>query len=373
MTKFSFRRIVVIYGGLALLSFIFRYLGGEPIGRSIIGIFTSWASATFLAIVYEYSRVLQVPPRTSRIYRYLFIIPGFIQIAEEVNRLIEIRGEVLSNQPYVIYLILYVFWIGFVLLIALLLRSAYITQAVRPTSPVMASEVLAPSSNGASSITNTPSLLLGRGDSHVDRVIHSVIERSMKSERVASFSLTIMLILVMIGGMASFGLWIFTHADRINSLEAERNKLVSLQAEMKIVRDKLGLGSDEAKARLDPFINFVDKNYSTSPSYEATLNRLSLQTQSNYADIAIRVTIALLTIFLVQVFFAVYKYNRHLANILAAKAEAFELAGSEEDARKELCREAASMIKEGVPGFGQPPRTLIEEAVRAAERLRKRE
>lgn len=106
--------------------------------------------------------------------------------------------------------------------------------------------------------------------------------------------------------------------------------------------------------------------------YEATLERLKEESKSNYADIAIRVTIAVLTIFLVQVFFSVYKYNRHLAIMLSAKAEALELVSNDDDARKELSREAVSIVKESIPGFGPNPRTPMEEAGRITERVWRR-
>jgi hypothetical protein len=216
--------------------------------------------------------------------------------------------------------------------------------------------------------------LLGKGEGYIDRVINSVIDRSIRSERQANFSLVIMLMLVMVGGMASFGLWALTHADRISTLESETNNLRRLSESFQDVRDKLDSNNEAAAkdslARLDQFVKDNKLDYQ---SYKDTLGRLSQQSQLNYGDIAIRVTIAVLTIFLVQVFFAVYRYNRHLAIMLAAKAEALELAGNDDDSRKDLSREAVSIIKESIPGFGAHPKTPIEEIVRAVDRLRKRD
>lgn len=74
-----------------------------------------------------------------------------------------------------------------------------------------------------------------------------------------------MLVLVALGGMASFGLWAFTHADRISTLEAETKRLVSLQADMKVLQGTLGTGSDESKVKLDRLLKEVDDYYKTTP------------------------------------------------------------------------------------------------------------
>jgi hypothetical protein len=309
-----------------------------------------------------------MPRRKSLTSRLLFIIPAATQVIQ--------NGVYTDRFEFFIYreLINFVAWgveCGAVIVGVWLLHSGY---KFRTTSldHQSVSENFAVTTNEPESRDALRTNLLGRGDGYIDRVIHSVINRSLKSERIATFSLIVMLVLVLIGGMASFGLWAFTHADRISSIESERNKLTLLQAEMQELKQELTSSDQAAAAKLDRLLKFVDQNYKTSPSYEATLNRLSQQSQSNYADIAIRVTIAVLTIFLVQVFFAVYKYNRHLAIMLSAKAEALELAGSDDDARKELSHEAVSIVKEAVPAFGAQPRTPIEEAARLAAKIGKR-
>jgi hypothetical protein len=317
-----------------------------------------------VALVLDYGRRLCVPPKGSRAYRSLFLAPALVQLGQDFSRSLFFRELDNSDLGQNLSLLMGVLEITLAFIGVRLLWSAYIAHTTRFDVPSMESKAPISPKDDAPSVANIPYLLLGRGDGYIDRVINSVMGRSMKSEHVASFSLIIMIVLVLVGGMASFGLWAFTHADRISSLEAERNKLISLQADIKEVRDKFSTSSEDAKARLDRLIKFIDQNYSTSESYKEALNRLSIQSQTNYADIAIRVTIAVLTIFLVQVFFSVYKYNRHLAIMLAAKAEALELAGNDVDARKDLSREAVNIVKESVPGFGPHPRTPINEATR---------
>ena len=104
---------------------------------------------------------------------------------------------------------------------------------------------------------------LGQGNSYVDRVIHSVQERTIKTEGVANFSLIIMLILVFVGGMASFGLWAFTHADRINTLEAERNKLISLQNQINEIKGTTTINEEITRAKFDRINKFIDDKYLT--------------------------------------------------------------------------------------------------------------
>lgn len=357
-------RILLVYGGLAFASMTFSYLGGgysNLVWNTSIG----WIFAASLATLFEFSRYLSVRPRTAFLYRILFLAPALLQLGQDLTRLFAERSgsyELVEN----LFLLLAVLDLSWLVLCIGLLRSAYIGHKTSHT--IIPTDHAAAANNALR--TQTLLSLLGRGDGYIDRVVNSVIERSRKSERQSNFSLIVMLILVMIGGMASFGLWAFTHADRISTLEAERNKLITLQQGFKDTQDKIDPNDAELKARLDRLIKFIEQNYSNSESYKDSLNRLSQQSQSNYADIAIRVTIAVLTIFLVQVFFAVYKYNRHLANMLAAKAEALELAGNDEDSRKELSREAVSIVKETVPGFGARPRTPLEEVIQVADKLR---
>lgn len=364
------RRVFLLYSGLAIVSVTFSYLGG---GYRYSSLYTllGWIQAAALAAILDYSRWLYLPPRRGLYYNSLFLAPALVQIGQDIANVLSYRAFDRIAFLELIFLLLFALSTGLAVLAVGLLRSTYIGQVTHLTTAATALEVNVPPANDVPSIPTVSLGLLGRSGGYIDRVINSVIERSMKSERQANFSLTIMLILVMIGGMASFGLWAFTHADRISTLEAERNKLIALQEGFKDARDKLDPNNVELKERLDRLIKFIEQNYSNSESYKDSLSRLSQQSQTNYADIAIRVTIAVLTIFLVQVFFAVYKYNRHLANMLAAKAEALELAGNDEDSRKELSREAVSIVKESVPGFGASPRTPLEEIVQAADKLRK--
>lgn len=370
-------RVALLYTLFALLSLSFSFVGGvfryEPwtLLYSIMG----WLQAALIALTAEYSRRLVSGPKTALADTFFLGMPAFAQLFADASQFLFVRsGPAFSiAQSFLIssYVIDYFvfFIIGRWLLLAHRNKGQSTDQGeTRSTQAVVVEgEDLAPELK--KDITR-----LGAGEGSVDRVINSVIWRSIKSERIATFSLRVMIILVIVGSMASFGLWIFTHADRISLLEAEQTRLVRLQGEVKDLKDKLGAGAtDEIKAQLDRVNKVIADNYSNEQSFKETMDRLNLQSQTNYADIAIRVTIAVLTIFLVQVFFSVYKYNRHLAIMLAAKAEALELAGSDETARKELSREAITIVKESIPGFGAHPKTPLEQIAQAFERVRGRE
>ncbi|HXI25594.1 MAG TPA: hypothetical protein VNG71_17135 [Pyrinomonadaceae bacterium] len=364
VAEIGFMRISLVYAALFLATLSFTYLNGFSYRLlSLSSLVLTWSCLWLAGIALVYFSRLPILPSA-----FLSLMPALFEFARGISRVYGYRLEPGSGFELVnaLFNTAEIFLVMFTVT---LFRSHGRPNSARPqvitpvgTPPAVAKKTLEP---------DFPLGLLGRGQSQLDAVIRSVVERSTKSDRHANFSLAVMLVLVMIGGMASFGLWAFTHADRISTLEAEKNKLTGLQEGFRGAASKLVSNDPTAKDSVDRISKFIQDNYPNSETYRDTLNRLSQQSQTNYADIAIRVTIAVLTIFLVQVFFAVYKYNRHLAIILAAKAEALELAGSDEDSRKELSREAVSIVKEGVPGFSAHPRTPIEEIIQAAERLKR--
>lgn len=366
-------RILLSYGVLLLLSLIYRYLRGEFQDlngfreMSIVLSWTTfgWARAAAEAWLVDFGVTMSRPGRSRSILRCLYVAPALFQVGKDMAELLIFRSYVGLIAATCWYLFdAALLWIGITIVwttFSRFVRSAHLAGGDEPRT-------MKPTYADGRFTEDTP-VPLGQGNSYLDRVIRSVFLRSSKAERAASFSLTVMLILVLVGGMASFGLWVFTHADRIATIESERNKLISLQTEMQGLRNK---SDQELKDRIDRLLKSVEQYYSTSSSYEGTLNRLSTQSQTNLADIAVRVTIAVLTIFLVQVFFSVYKYNHHLASVLAAKAEALELVSNDDEARGELSHEAIAIVKESVPGFGAQPRTPYEQAAALAEKFSKR-
>lgn len=363
----SVTRILAIYGGLALLSLFYQFLGGRFRnwwgGYDLFELAFApvyWAYVAAIALILDLGIRQRLSAQENRAYYLLWLAPALIRIGQDFILVKQLPLALLYPLLSLFQVALLLFGVG-------LLWRAYRSQATGATGAVTKTAGAEQSKHLES--TADPLFMLGRGNGYVDRVIRSVLGRSAKAERAASFSLGVMLILVLVGGMASFGLWVFTHADQISTIEAERKKLLDLASEMEGLRNS---SDQEVKNRADRLLDFVKQNYSNSTTLEGTLSRLTTQSQTNVADIAIRVTIAVLTIFLVQVFFSVYKYNRHLGSLLAAKAEALELAANDEDARRELSHEAIAVVKESVPGFGPQPRTVYEQAIGVAEKFAKR-
>jgi hypothetical protein len=367
-------RVIMMYTGLAILSITFSFLSGVFRVSSLQPpvFIVGWLEATVMAILIDYSRRLGETSTNRLTHRIWILVPAVIRVSQDLLQLINYRYEFTYVSVRETYLLLAESRLLIIFCVAFWLTSAYRRKVHNKQTNSTPTTDLGTLDTTIPSQVKKGIVPLGVGEETIGRVIISVVRRSLRSEQIATFSLRVMIVLVIVGGMASFGLWMFTHADRISSLESERIKLLALQSEIKDTRDKLGAAAtDDIKAQLDRVNKFIDQNYSGSESFKDTLNRLSLQSQTNYADIAIRVTIAVLTIFLVQVFFSVYKYNRHLAIILAAKAEALELVGSDDGARKELSKEAIGIVKESIPGFGAQPKTPLEQLVSAFEKVRK--
>ena len=75
----------------------------------------------------------------------------------------------------------------------------------------------------------------------------------------------------------------------------------------------------------------------------------------NWEHIAMRGTIAALTIFLVQIFFHIFKYNQTQESLLSSKAEVLELYKEDEPKRKDLRAYFLSKIDSN-PAFSKSPK-----------------
>jgi hypothetical protein len=121
--------------------------------------------------------------------------------------------------------------------------------------------------------------------------------------------------------------------------------------------------------------NLIAANYNgdQNESFDEKISRIEQLTKTSYSDLGIRVTIALLTVFLVQIFFALHKYNQRLAVVLANKAEALELIGSEPNNRKLLSREMIKLMREPSPDFGAEVKTPLQEVSDVARKVKSKE
>jgi hypothetical protein len=200
------------------------------------------------------------------------------------------------------------------------------------------------------------------------RIANAISTRSHQAAESARISMIIMIVLVLVGGGASVGLWFFGQLDRIRAIEVERNRL--LQLSVGIQRLPRLAAADQVQAVKD-MQKVIQDNYDAPNDYRVFLKDIADKLQTSWPDIAIRVTLAVLTLFLVQIFFAVYKYNQHLSNLLAAKAEALELLAVTPEDRQRVRSEMIPLATESLPGFAAGPQTPLQDILNVIGKAQK--
>lgn len=198
--------------------------------------------------------------------------------------------------------------------------------------------------------------LLGKGNTILDRVIASILSRANLSNRIINFSLIIMIVIVAIGGGASFGTVALNEAKKIRDLESERLKLVSI---INNIRE-----SDTLKFPIsyEKTIKAVDARLGDENTYKTTIEKIEKQSNISWTDIAMRITIAALTLFLVQIFFHIYKFNQQQASQLFTKAEIMELY-KESGADQNALRSGLLSKIDSTPNFEKTPPTPTEQFI----------
>jgi hypothetical protein len=183
-----------------------------------------------------------------------------------------------------------------------------------------------------------------------------------------------MSVLVIAGGTTSFGLWWVNHATTANLMEQERAKLISARLALsdstsfRLHLEALHTNSESLAA----FLARTDALYADSPEYKATLKTIQDQTVNSIPDTAIRVTIGVLTVFLVQIFFAIYKYTSHVAESLSSRADALQLLEESPEGAMAIRDAMAIHASAGTPVFSGGPRSPLEEAARLIRDASKR-
>ena len=168
-------------------------------------------------------------------------------------------------------------------------------------------------------------------------------------------------------GGASVGLWFFGQLDRVRTLELERNRLLHVSTTLENLPRQTTPQQAQTIAELQKFIR---DNYSQPNAYQALLRDIAEKTQTSWPDIAIRATLAILTLFLVQIFFAVYKYSAQLSNTLATKAEALDLLCVSAEDRRLLRHEMLSIVRDASPSFGAGPNTPLQDTLEFLKKLK---
>ena len=199
------------------------------------------------------------------------------------------------------------------------------------------------------------------------KVTAAVRDRSRVTAETARFSMIVMIVLVLLGGGASVGLWFAGQLDRIRSIEVERRRLIDLSSALQQLPQAK---STEQPKILTQLATTLKIRYGEPGSYQELLRELLETAQTSWPDIAIRATVAILTLFLVQIFFSVYKYSEHLSNLLAARAEALELLSVTSHDRQALRKELLAVAREGTPSFAPGPSTPVHDVLELVDRIK---
>lgn len=150
------------------------------------------------------------------------------------------------------------------------------------------------------------------------KVIKSIRGRANQFNKRMYLNLFYILLIVIIGGGASFGLAALKEASVFRDLESQRIQLIKVLNELEVFDDN-DIRSKNGIKRI------INETYPTSVKYETLIEKLEKNSEISWRDIAMRVTIAALTLFLVRIVFQMYKYNQQQSSNLLARAEILEL------------------------------------------------
>ncbi len=159
--------------------------------------------------------------------------------------------------------------------------------------------------------------------------------------------------------------------DAVRRLSDETNDLKDLRERSRrdYVIDSINLRRFENKVSN---IQNLLSAYKDIASEKAIAERLKLYESNKlqWDQIIMRVSLAILTVFLVQIFFNVYKYHQVQTNYLENKLEAlrlFALSENEEE-QKQFRKTILSNINKS-PGFGKDPSSPIDQVIKMAEKI----
>lgn len=215
-------------------------------------------------------------------------------------------------------------------------------------------------------------------NSSIDKVISSIENRASSAEKSISNSLIIMVVLVFIGGGTTIGTLAFSKASKVRELEIKRIELIEISDSLNKIHSDFSTNSiisDTAKFRsiskqLNNIKISIDKKFGQKNTYKDVLDNIQRSEIISWEDIAIRITIAALTLFLIQIFFHIYKYNQQQASSLRSKAEVlilFNESGADlNDLRNGLLSKLSTEAK-----FGKDPTTPTEQIINIIDGVRR--
>lgn len=267
--------------------------------------------------------------------------------------------------------------IGIVVIICFLLYSKKCLQALVNLNKSTTST----SASNSETILEEPELLLGQSNNNIDRVIKSLLYRANRSEKTARLSLLAIILLVFIGGGISIGTIALDQFSKLRQLEKVRQEMLSNIYRIDttttfIISDKNPYSTTYVFRKDSTIAKSIKESIETTfgtfedtKNYKQLLENLQKKESYNIKEIIMRVAIAALTFFLVQVFLRIYKYNKQQNTSLLTKAEVLELFNEPGTDMKKLREILASKIEEN-PKFGNTPTTPIEQIINIADKAK---
>lgn len=317
--KYHVRLVYIITVSFYSISMINAYFKGRSTYSTLLSVFW-WTEPFVLALFAIYMRYLIEPNPSKKILLYLPYIALSVPVLNSIYSFFPKYIDVITyaiacNFLLVLSHIVVLFTIIRQLnnrLICSYVGSYEYEQDLEKVKDILNDYQLNASCHDESKIKDDTQTIL-------EKVIQSILMRVSSSNRAVTFSLIIMVLMVIIGGGASFGTVALNEANKIRELEVERGNLLRLTYLLNhpdSIKDNNHY--KEIKER-------ISLKYGNQNSYKNLLENIEKQSYISWPDIAMRITIAALTLFLVQIFFHIYKYNQQQSSQLMNKAETLEL------------------------------------------------
>lgn len=288
---------------VVIVSSYFRYkTGSEMSFITEVNMFFKWVVYAVLATICL--RVVDIfyPGKNKGIYISLLLL-----IFPLIYNIGLLTGY--SDVTRVLYCINIVVQCGVLIYVMIKISSKSINE-LRVANGVPTSEILEDQEAGGAS--------LGQGDTNLDIVIRSLRNRSLAAQRTSTVSLVFMIFILIVGGGASIGTTALDELKKVREIELERNKLLRLNEQL-VEATTLVMQRDPA---IDSLVKTLYEQYGNDKSYEIVLQKIERRSQNiatGWQDLAMRISIAVLSLFLVQVFFHIYKFNQQQYSHLLAK------------------------------------------------------
>jgi len=377
----SFLTITVIFAIVWITTEVLGYISNQNI-PFILYTSLGWVLAYVLAITFsktiEFVSLFIVDAQKLSLAILAFPLAPATYILSEIPTISPLQWLSLSKDFFkVLFTVEICLLIGFV---GLLCNYLYSKEYIKALANLTQRTIDA-SSSSSNKILIEPELLLGQGSSIIDRVIRSLFYRANRSEKTAKLSLALIVLLVFIGGSISIGTIAMGQFTKLRQLEKVRQEMLSIINNLDttttfVMTDKTPYSTAYVIKEDSTIAESIKETIETTfgsledtKNYKQLLENIQKKESYNISEMVMRVAIAALTFFLVQVFLKIYKYNQQQSTSLLTKAEVLELFNEPGTDIKKLREILASKIEEN-PKFGNTPSTPIEQIINIADKAK---